>query len=92
MQAEESVFSVDYDVWIDEESGYTKIEKYNGHLHQEKCDKCGLQTLKIVKEEVISSPTSTSKGELMKYFECNYCGHKTRKVFSVGQIKESVAE
>ena len=28
MQAEENVFSVDYDVWIDEESGYTKIEKH----------------------------------------------------------------
>ncbi len=32
MQAEENVFSVDYDVWIDEETGYTKIEKYAGHL------------------------------------------------------------
>ena len=27
MQAEENVFSVDYDVWIDESTGYTKIEK-----------------------------------------------------------------
>ena len=40
MQAEENVFSVDYDVWIDEESDYTKIEKYDGHLHAEKCDNC----------------------------------------------------
>ena len=33
MIAEENVFSVDYDVWKDESSGYTKIEKYQGHLH-----------------------------------------------------------
>ena len=92
MQAEETVFSVDYDVWIDEESGFTKIEKYNGHLHSERCDKCGFQTLKINKEEIISSPAAGNKGELMKYYECTYCGHKSRKVFSIGDMKESVAE
>ena len=32
MQAEEDVFSVDYDVWIDHDSDYVKIEKYKGHL------------------------------------------------------------
>ncbi len=92
MQAEEEVFSIDYDVWIDEETGYTKIEKYEGHLHAEKCSNCGFQTLKTVKEEIISSPTSTDKGELMKYYECTYCGHKERKIFKVGQIKETAPE
>ena len=33
MQAEENAYSVDYDVWIDEKTGFTKIEKYNGRLH-----------------------------------------------------------
>lgn len=89
MQAEEDVFSIDYDVWIDEESGYTKIEKYDGHLHAEKCVNCGFQTLKIVREEIISSPTLHDKGELMKYYECTYCGHKDRKIFKVGQIREA---
>ena len=32
MQAEENIFSVDYDVWVDESTGYNKIEKYPGHL------------------------------------------------------------
>ena len=89
MQAEEEVFSIDYDVWIDEESGYTKIEKYDGHLHAEKCSNCGFQTLKVVREEIISSPTIQDKGELMKYYECTYCGHKDRKIFKVGQIREA---
>jgi hypothetical protein len=89
MQAEEEVFSIDYDVWIDEETGYTKIEKYEGHLHAEKCSNCGFTTLKVVKEEIISSPTAEQKGELMKYFECTYCGHKQRKIFTVGQIKHT---
>jgi hypothetical protein len=87
MQAEEDVFSIDYDVWIDEESEYTKIEKYDGHLHAEKCDNCNFQTLKVVKEEILSSPSTIEKGELMKYYECTYCGHKDRKLFTVGRIK-----
>ena len=41
MQAEEDVFSIDYDVWLDEETGFTKIEKYSGHLHAEECPECG---------------------------------------------------
>ena len=87
MQAEEEVFSVDYDVWIDEDSDYTKIEKYDGHLHAEKCENCNFQTLKVVKEEIISSPTTDEKGELLKYYECTYCGHKERKLFTIGRIR-----
>ena len=87
MQAEESAFSVDYDVWIDKETGETHIEKYEGHKHAEKCDNCGFQTLKLYKEEVVASPTEHSKGELIKYYECTYCGHKTSKGFSIGKVK-----
>src|SRR5690606_632158 len=32
MRAEENVFSIDYDVWVDEQTGEVKIEKYPGHL------------------------------------------------------------
>ena len=89
MQAEEEVFSVDYDVWIDEESKYTQIEKYEGHLHAEKCENCNFQTLKVVKEEIVSSPTGTGKGELLMHYTCTYCGHKSTKDFTVGNIKEA---
>lgn len=88
MQAEEDAFSVDYDVWIDDESGYTKIEKYNGRLHALKCSECNYQTLKVNSEEIIQSPTIEEEGELMKYFSCGYCGHKQRKTFSITRLKE----
>jgi hypothetical protein len=32
MQAEENIFSIDYDVWIDDKTSDLKIEKYKGHL------------------------------------------------------------
>ena len=87
MQAEENVFSVDYDVWIDEENGYTKIEKYSGHLQALKCPECGYQTLRVVKEEILESPTETEEGELMKFYKCEYCGHKERRAFRIAKLK-----
>ena len=79
MQAEEDVFSVDYDVWIDPETGDTKIEKYKGHLSALECDRCGFQTLKLEKEEIIKEATDTEDGELLKEFNCSYCGRIKRK-------------
>jgi len=88
MQAEEDAFSIDYDVWIDEISGFTKIEKYNGRLHALQCSECNYQTLKVEREEVIQEASTTEEGELMKYYVCGYCGHKERKSFTIAKIKE----
>ena len=79
MQAEENVFSVDYDVWIDETTGFTKIEKYKGHLSALKCDRCGFQTLRLSKEEIIHEATETEDGELLKEYTCTYCNRIKRK-------------
>ncbi len=87
MQAEENVFSVDYDVWIDEESGYTLIEKYRGHLHALQCPECKYQTFKVVKEEILESPTEYEEGELMKFFQCDYCKYKERRAFRIAKLK-----
>ena len=80
MQAEEDVFSVDYDVWIDPDSDYVKIEKYKGHLAALECDRCGFQTLKLSMEEIIKEPSDTADGEIKKEYECSYCGRIKRDV------------
>ena len=89
MQAEENVYSIDYDVWVDEETGYTKIEKYAGHLHAIQCPECNYQTLRVTKEEVVVEPTNDTEGELEKYFDCSYCGYKTKKSFHVAKLSDS---
>jgi len=91
MQAEEDAFSVDYDVWIDEESGYTKIEKYNGRLHALKCPSCNYQTLKVTKEEVVSQATTEQEGELKKQYQCGYCSHKETRMFTIAKIQGEMA-
>jgi len=73
MQAEENIFSIDYDVWIDENNGDVKIEKYAGHLQASKCNSCGFHTMKVVKEEITQQPTADTPGELIKHYQCSYC-------------------
>ncbi|MEM6523275.1 MAG: hypothetical protein AAF693_05775 [Bacteroidota bacterium] len=89
MQAEEDIFSVDYDVWVDEETGYTKIEKYAGHLHALRCPECNYQTFKVVKEEILQAPSSTEEGELLKHFDCSYCGYKAKKNYKIAMLQEA---
>jgi hypothetical protein len=83
MQAEENVFSIDYDVWKDEETGYVKIERYAGHLHALQCPECNYQTFKVVKEEILKNPTASDEGELLKHFQCGYCGYKAKKTVTL---------
>ncbi|EMR03410.1 hypothetical protein [Cesiribacter andamanensis] len=91
MQAEEDLHSVDYDVWIDPATGYTRIEKYNGHLHALQCPECNYQTFKVKREELIVAPTATQEGELVKHYSCAYCDHKSRKSFKVARLESDPA-
>jgi hypothetical protein len=85
MQAEENVFSVDYDVWKDEESGHIQIEKYSGHLHAIQCPECNYQTFKVVKEEITKAPAFNEEGEIVKHYLCGYCGYKAKKTVVLRQ-------
>ncbi|MEM9858692.1 MAG: hypothetical protein AAF843_15135 [Bacteroidota bacterium] len=83
MRAEEDVFSVDYDVWIDEASGETKVEKYPGHLEALQCNNCGFFTMRVVREEIVKEANSENEGELIKHYECQYCGSVRATQFNI---------
>lgn len=87
MQAEEDVFSIDYDVWIDVETGDTKIEKYEGRLTALKCDRCGFQTLKLNNEEIVKEADDDNDGELLKEYKCTYCKRIRRKTIKLSKNK-----
>jgi hypothetical protein len=91
MIAEENVFSVDYDVWKDEETGYIKIEKYAGHLHALQCPECNYQTFKVVREEILKQPSMAEEGELLKHYQCGYCGYKAKKTVILRQSAKTEA-
>jgi Ca2+/Na+ antiporter len=88
MQAEEDVFSVDYDVWVDEETGEIKIEKYAGRLEANKCNTCGFYTMKLKQEEIIEPATNNSEGEMIQHWACSYCGAKRTKPVKIARLEE----
>lgn len=85
------VHSVDYDVWLDEKTGYKKIEKYVAADHAIECQECGYVTLKIVKEEIGTVPTDNTPGVLIKHFKCTYCKHRERMETTIAPLKDSVS-
>jgi hypothetical protein len=83
MRAEEGVFSVDYDVWIDEKTGDVKIEKYPGRLQALQCNSCGFYTMRVIREEITRQPTATEPGELVKHYQCSYCQAVRATAFNI---------
>jgi hypothetical protein len=83
MKAEENVFSMDYDVWIDEGSGEVLVEKYRGHLEALECGSCGFYTMRVIREEITRQPSPTVSGELIKHYQCSYCGAVRATSFNI---------
>ena len=88
MQAEEDVFSVDYDVWVDEATGEVKIEKYAGRLEASKCNTCGFYTMKLKTEEIIKPATEATEGEMIQHWVCGYCGAKRNKQVKIAKLEK----
>ena len=85
MQAEENVFSIDYDVWIDEKTSDIKIEQYQGHLTALQCGNCGFYTMRVVKEEIVEVHDDGSPKELVKNYKCSYCKNVRATQFHISQ-------
>jgi hypothetical protein len=88
MQAEEDVFSVDYDVWVDEATGEVKIEKYAGRLEANKCNTCGFYTMKLKHEEIVDPASEVIEGEMIQKWECGYCGAKRTKQVKIAKLEK----
>lgn len=83
MQAEENVFSIDYDVWVDDAINEIKIEKYPGHLQALQCNSCGFYTMRVVREEITKQPGPDGPGELIKHYQCGYCKSVRATAFNI---------
>jgi hypothetical protein len=78
--------STDYDVWVDEKTGYKQVEKYLGYQHAEKCGECGFFTLRVASEEILRKPTQSEDGLLEKHYRCSYCNHRERRDVAIAKL------
>jgi hypothetical protein len=88
MQAEENIFSIDYDVWVDEKTKEIKIEKYQGHLISLQCHNCGFYTMRVQREEIVEKNEDGSPKDLLKHYQCSYCKNVRATQFAISR-KES---
>lgn len=89
-QEASEIHSVDYDVWIDEKTGYKKVEKYMNYQHAEQCSECGFYTSKILNEEIEVKPTASETGLLLKHYRCTYCRHREAKEVVIAKLSTNV--
>ena len=75
MIAHEDAHKFDYDVWLDEQTGETHIDKYDGDLHLLVCENCRFRTLKLKAEYVKREAAMSQSGLVSRHFECSYCGY-----------------
>lgn len=87
-KSEEDIFSIDYDVWIDEKSSDIHIEKYQGHLTALRCNNCGFFTMKVTQEEISQQYDDGSPKEMIKHYRCEYCKNVRATAFPISR-KES---
>lgn len=79
MIKEEDMHHFDYDVWLDEETGVTVIEKYPGDSKIRVCPNCSFKTLKLTSEEESKSEYAYDKDVIIQKFECSYCGYRDKE-------------
>jgi hypothetical protein len=91
MKQEGKVHSIDYDIWLDDTTGFKKIEKYPAYQHVEECSECGFFTMKLEDEEIEQAPTSHEQGLLLKHYRCTYCGHREQHEIVVTKLSANIA-
>lgn len=89
MQAEENIFSIDYDVWLDDKTNEIKIEKYQGHLIALECHNCGFYTMRVTREEIIERNEDGTPKELLKHYQCTYCKNVRATQFTISRKEGS---
>lgn len=89
MIEEELFHAVDYDVWLDEKTGFKKIEKYLAYQHAEECPECGYYTFKIQREELEKAPTEDETGLFIKHYKCSYCNHREAREQALAKLSQN---
>lgn len=84
-----NIHSVEYDVWLDEKTGFKKVEKYMASLHAEKCKECEYYTMQIHSEEIEKKPTATEEGLLIKHYRCSYCKHREAREVVIAKLSSN---
>lgn len=87
---EESLKSVDYDVWLCDGCGtYFELIYQNASSKYEPCPKCKTRAYYQKSNRTLVSPTESSSGKGEKTHDCKFCGHVVVSTYSIARLTSS---
>jgi uncharacterized protein len=89
-QVEETIKSVDYDVWKCKECGGTEAWYYLNHLTRyEVCPSCNAIAYYLVQDKTLEAATYSSSGKGESLYQCKACNKSKRKSYSIAKLTHS---
>lgn len=85
-QEEETLKSVDYDVWLCDNCHNLQILPYSKASRYSECPYCHARTYSMSDNYIETDPTPFSTGEGVKVYRCKNCGHKDLKRYIIPMI------
>lgn len=84
---EETLESVNYDVWVTEDESDILVLEYEGAISKyDDCRKCGYKTFGRTKSVVAIAATFDQSGERHVFYECRNCNYKETKIEAIAQL------
>lgn len=81
---EERIGSVDYDVWLCPKCGETDIIPYaTKSSPYVECDHCHARTAKLVRDRILTKPTSRTEGSGVREYHCLNCGNDSHRNYKI---------
>ncbi|GAB2963218.1 hypothetical protein GCM10027048_35090 [Hymenobacter coalescens] len=89
-QVEETVQSVDYDVWRCEPCQHTLVLDYqNPGTDARPCPACQHRTLLDEGRRVVQQATRSTEGWGWELARCRHCNHQTQKKYTIARLSDS---
>lgn len=84
-QTEETLESLDYDVWVCPECGEKRIFKYLGRkaMLYKRCPNCKAKAYRQVRERIALPPTALTPGKGERIYICAVCGYEHRESYVI---------
>lgn len=84
---EEKLQSVDYDVWLCDQCGNTKVYPYeNRFTKYSKCPQCRTKAYSLDNDRILIAPTPFSTGTGEKTYHCAHCHFQTKSRYVIPMI------
>lgn len=89
-QIEESIHSVDYDVWQCNDCHSIEMWYFlNRHSKYQVCPKCNVIAYRFVSRRTIDNATYSSSGKGEETHSCTFCGYQQIAAYTIAQLTKS---